>query len=104
MEDVRWCIAGRRIISRRWCNSTKVDVDKTLFEKDAGTKEEDAEKKRAKEEKKGADRVEANPLYNAKANKEAREGMQKQIEEANLLAKEAKEAKEEERKRAKEAK
>jgi hypothetical protein len=55
--------------------------------------------------------VEANPLYNAKANKEARKGMQKQIEEANLLESElkeerkrAKEAKEEERKRANDAK
>jgi nucleosome binding factor SPN SPT16 subunit len=47
--------------------SIKVDVEKTLFEKDAKTKEEDAEKKRAEEEKKEADRVEANPLYNAKA-------------------------------------
>jgi hypothetical protein len=72
--------------------STKVDVDKTLFEKDAGTKEEDVEKKRAKEEKKEADWVEANPLYNAKANKEAREGMQKQIEEADLVGGELKEA------------
>jgi hypothetical protein len=52
--------------------------------------------------------VEATPLYNAKANKEASEGVQKQIEEANLLQKELKEerkrAKEVERKRAKEAK
>jgi hypothetical protein len=57
---------------------------KTLFEKDAETKEEDAEKKRVKEEKKEANRVEAKRL---EANKEAREGVQKAIEEANLLEK-----------------
>jgi hypothetical protein len=44
---------------------------KTLFEKDAETKEEHAEKKRAKEEEKEANRVEAKRL---EANKEAREG------------------------------
>jgi hypothetical protein len=107
--------------------STKVDVDKTLFEKDAETKEEEVEggvrreRNRVKEEKKEAKRVEAKRL---EANKEAREGVQKQIEEANLIGKQSreeanrvkveayrrpvkesmKEVKEEERKRAKEAK
>jgi hypothetical protein len=64
--------------------SNKVDVDKALLEK-VKSEEVKAEKKRAKEAREAK-------------NNEASEGMQKQIEEANLLGRESKE----ERKRAKE--
>jgi hypothetical protein len=80
-------------------NSIKVDVDKTLFEGE--TKEEKEKKNRVKEEKKEAKRVEAKRL---EANKEAREGMQNAIEEANLLGRESKEERKRVKVEAKEAK
>jgi hypothetical protein len=60
-------------------------VDKTLFEKDAAAKEEDAEKKMTKGEKKLTDWLTADQFG------EEREGVQKQIEEANRIERELKE-------------